>query len=346
MEAAMKTLVILVNRNNKTDTVECLESLRRCEGDFDVFVSDNGSTDGSLEAIAAWAEGRLPVDTSTPAWDSIRGHPLETPLVTWGVYATEDEAKADSRERWLTAASTGGSKGFPAGNNVGLRYGLTRAYDFFWILNNDTVVEPTALVRLVARMRADPEIGICGSTLLYYDPSDIVQAWGGCSFNRHLATSRQWGDGTPYTPPPPPDAFDGVVHIHGAAMFVSRRFVESVGLMNEALYLYFDEMDWTLRMGSLFKNGYEPLSVVYHKAGGTLGGYSRKPSRHRIYYVTVNRILFTRAHFPGSLPTVVAAILTQAAKNALRGRFEISGWILDDLLFGLTKARYPLTAIP
>src|SRR5580693_1580246 len=72
MDAAMKTRVILVNRNNKTDTVECLESLRRCEGDFDVFVADNGSTDGSLEAIAAWAEGRLPVDTSTPAWDSIR----------------------------------------------------------------------------------------------------------------------------------------------------------------------------------------------------------------------------------------------------------------------------------
>ena len=341
----MKTLIILVNRNNKTDTVECLESLRRLEGDFDVFVSDNGSTDGSLEAIAAWAQGRTPIDTSRPAWEGIRGHAIETQTVTWGVYATEDEAKADPRGRWLTAASTGGSRGFPAGNNVGLRYGLTRAYDYFWILNNDTVVEPTSLVRLTARMQADPTIGICGTTILHYGRPDVVQAWGGCSFNRRFVTSRQWGDGTPFSPPPPTDAFDGVAHIHGASMFVSRRFVEEVGLMNEALYLYYDEMDWTLRMGSRFKNGYEPASLVYHKGGGTLG-HSTKPSRHRIYYLTLNRILFTRAHFPGSLPFVIASLLGQAAKNALRGRLEISSWILKDLLFGLTSARYPLTAIP
>src|SRR5262249_18343971 len=136
----MRTLVILVNRNNKTDTIECLESLRRCEGDFDVFVSDNASTDGSMEAIRDWAEGRVPVDTSCTAWDAIRAHPIEVKEVTYGIYASEDEAKADPRRRWLTAASTGGSRGFPAGNNVGLRYGLARDYEYFWILNNDTVV--------------------------------------------------------------------------------------------------------------------------------------------------------------------------------------------------------------
>jgi GT2 family glycosyltransferase len=346
MDAVVKTLVILVNRNNKVDTVECLESLRRCEGEFDVFVSDNGSTDGSLEAIAAWAEGRVPVDTSAPAWAAIRDHALETQQVTWGVYASENEATQDRGERWLTAASTGGSRGFPAGNNVGLRYGLTRAYDFFWILNNDTVVEPTSLARVAARMQADPTIGICGSTLLYYHRPGVVQAWGGCSYNPNLASGQRLGDGNPFPPPPPRDAFDNVDHVFGAAMLVSRRFVETVGLMNEELYLYFDEMDWTIRMGSLFKNGYEPLSIVYHKLGGTLGGTMRKPSRHRIYYMTLNRILFTRTHFPRSLPSVVAAILAQAAKNALRGRFAISAWILQDLILGLTKARYPLTEIP
>ena len=46
------------------------------------------------------------------------------------------------------------------------------------------------------------------------------------------------------------------------------------------------------------------------------------------------------------MPTVIAAILAQAVKNALRGRFAISAWILGDLLLALTKARYPLTAIP
>src|SRR5262249_3994430 len=146
---------------------------------------DNASTDGSMEAIRDWAEGRVPVDTSSTAWDAIRAHPIEVKEVTYGIYASEDEAKADPRRRWLTAASTGGSRGFPAGNNVGLRYGLARDYEYFWILNNDTVVEPTALVRLAARMQSDPQIGVCGSTLAFYARPDIAQAWGGSTYYPH-----------------------------------------------------------------------------------------------------------------------------------------------------------------
>ena len=341
----MRTLVILVTRNNKHDTIECLESLRRCEGDFDVFVSDNASTDGTLQAIREWAEGGVQVDTSATAWDSIRDHPVEVKQVTYGIYASEEEAKADLRRRWLTVASTGGSKGFPAGNNVGMRYGLTRPYDYFWILNNDTVVEPTALVRLVAKMQSDPEIGICGSTLVFYFRPNVVQAWGGCTYKPGTATSQTYGASKPF-PPPPPDGEARFEFVLGAAMFCSRPFLETCGLMNDQLYLYFEEMDWTLRMRPHFKNGYEPASIVYHKHGGTMGGGKRKPSRHRIYYMTINRILFTRKHFPDSLPTVVAAILIQAVKNAVRGRLAISSWILKDLMFGLTGAQYPLREIP
>lgn len=342
----MRTLVILVTRNNKNDTIECLESLRRCEGDFDVFVSDNASTDGTLEGIRQWAEGAVPVDTSHTAWDSIRDHPIEVADVTYGIYASEEEAKADPRKRWLTVASTGGSKGFPAGNNVGMRYGLERDYDYFWILNNDTVVEPTALVRLVAKMQSDPQIGICGSTLVFYFRPNVVQAWGGCTYRPGTATSQTYGYGQAFPPPPPDQAAHGFDHVLGAAMFCSRPFLEKCGLMNAELYLYFEEIDWTLRMAPFFKNGYEPQSIVYHKHGGTMGGGRRKPSRHRIYYMTTNRILFTRKHYPKSLPTVVGAILIQAAKNLARGRFAVGLWVLNDLVNGLTRARYPLHEIP
>ncbi len=340
----MRTLVILVTRNNKTDTIECLESLRRCEGDFDVFVSDNASTDGTLEAIREWAEGRVAVATSSTAWDTIRDHPVEVKNVTYGIYASEEEAKADPRQRWLTVASTGGSKGFPAGNNVGMRYGLTRDYDYFWILNNDTVVEPTALVRLVAKMQSDPQIGICGSTLVFYHRPNVVQAWGAGAYDPRSASSRTIGEGQPFPPPPATDVLAGFDFVPGASMFCSRALLEQVGLMNDALYLYFEEMDWTLRMRPSFKNGYEPQSIVYHKQGGTMGGGRgrARPSRHRIYYMTTNRILFTRDHYRQWLPTVVATILIEAAKNAVRGRFSISSWILKDLINGLTKAQYPL----
>lgn len=343
----MRTLIVLVNRNNKRDTVECLESLRRLEGDFDVFVSDNASTDGSIEAIRSWAEGKLPIDTSSKAWDGIRNHPITVPDVSWGTYDTEEQAKADASPRWLTVASTGGSRGFPAGNNVGLRYGLTRGYDYFWVLNNDTVTDPKALRTLIARMQSDPSIGICGSTLLFYARPDMVQVLGGCNYNHRTASSLPVGYGQRFPLAPSlRTELRPMAHVLGAAMFVPRRVLETVGLMNEDLYLYFEEIDWTMRLGSRYRSAYEPASVVYHKHGGTMGGGVKKPSRHRIYYMTINRVLFTRRHYPASLPTVVLALLAQAAKNALRGRLAISSWVLRDTIFALTKAQYPLREIP
>lgn len=46
--------VIIVNWNNKTDTLACLDSLQRCHyPDLDIIVVDNASTDGSAELIIA-----------------------------------------------------------------------------------------------------------------------------------------------------------------------------------------------------------------------------------------------------------------------------------------------------
>jgi GT2 family glycosyltransferase len=58
------TSIILVNWNGRADTLACLQSLRRLDGgDFGVVVVDNGSADGSVEAIAAWAREAAP-----PGW--------------------------------------------------------------------------------------------------------------------------------------------------------------------------------------------------------------------------------------------------------------------------------------
>src|SRR4051794_36023579 len=42
---------ILLNWNGREDTLRCLAALRDVEGGFDVVVADNGSADGSVEAI-------------------------------------------------------------------------------------------------------------------------------------------------------------------------------------------------------------------------------------------------------------------------------------------------------
>src|SRR5690606_5006085 len=84
----------------------------------------------------------------------------------------------------LVLVRTGANLGFAGGNNVGLGYALARPdVDAVWLLNNDTVVHPEAARALIEIMARDPGIGICGSTLLYYDRPELVQALGGARYN-------------------------------------------------------------------------------------------------------------------------------------------------------------------
>src|SRR4051794_19685469 len=53
--------VVIVNWNSKDDLLECLESLRaQTDQDFEAIVVDNGSADGSCEAVrSGYPEARL-----------------------------------------------------------------------------------------------------------------------------------------------------------------------------------------------------------------------------------------------------------------------------------------------
>ncbi|MDP2753778.1 MAG: glycosyltransferase [Nitrospirota bacterium] len=47
-----KVSIILLNRNGKEDTIECLESLKHITcPNYEILLVDNGSTDGSVECL-------------------------------------------------------------------------------------------------------------------------------------------------------------------------------------------------------------------------------------------------------------------------------------------------------
>ena len=76
------------------------------------------------------------------------------------------------------------NRGFAAGNNMALSYCLRRGDGpYFWLLDNDTVVEENALEELVTHFRTGvaerAPLGMLGSKELYYDAPDRIQAMGG-----------------------------------------------------------------------------------------------------------------------------------------------------------------------
>jgi len=320
---AAKVYILLLNWNGWRDTIECLESVFRLDyPDFRVIVCDNDSADGSLEKIRNWAEGKLPVHVT----EEHPLHGLSSPPVAKPVSVTEydrnmAEAGGDGSENVrLVLIGTGANLGFAGGNNVGLRYAMARDdFSFVWLLNNDTVVQPDALTWLVRRMEERPAAGICGSLLPYYDAPDIIWTAGGGTFNRWLAKSCSLDDRRPVSEATEQGEIERQMnYVAGASMLVSKGFLDDVGLMCEDYFLYFEEPDWYFRGSSRYSLAYADKSIVYHKVGISTARRDAGPDRTAESFYFRAQLLFTAKFFPLALPMVLARVMVNRFKSALR----------------------------
>lgn len=327
----MRVFVVLVNYNGWRDTVECLESLScSTHPDFRVIVCDNGSTDGSIGRITAWAEAR--------------GAGLGA------VVMTRREAEAGGTPQGagdLVLIDCGGNLGFAGGNNVGLRYALAAGdCDLVWLLNNDTAVHPDAMGSLVRRLAETPRAGLACSTLVHYHDRARVQALGGGWYCAPLALAWHLGRLTRWPRQVNPRAVEAhMSYPVGASLMVTRPFLEAVGLLCEDYFLYFEELDWMLRNAGRFGVVYAPDSLVYHKVGGSIGTSSHPGRKSYLcdYWSVRNRIFFTRRWFPWALPTVYLALCATLIARILLGRWDRVGLVLGLMAGGWrrTPAQVP-----
>ena len=134
------TVIVLINWNGADDTIECLRSLDRAQGDFMVVVADNGSLDDSLDRI-----GRVIPELS-----------FKTDLLPLG-------------RNW----------GFAVGNNRAIDYARVYNPDSYLLLNNDTVVEPDFLKKLQEYHSTHRFVKILGPLICYCSERRKIWSCGG-----------------------------------------------------------------------------------------------------------------------------------------------------------------------
>lgn len=135
------TAIIILNWNGADDTLACLDSLAKAEGEFRVYVVDNGSSDDSLQRIGKWFD-------SHSAFDG-RLIPLDK------------------------------NYGFAIGNNKGIAIARKDNPDSYLLLNNDTEVVPDFLIRLQTFSASYPEYRVLTPKInYYYDKSKIWNCGG------------------------------------------------------------------------------------------------------------------------------------------------------------------------
>ncbi|MFT4797988.1 MAG: GT2 family glycosyltransferase [Candidatus Azotimanducaceae bacterium] len=308
------TSIVMLNWNGASDTIECLESvLRLRRAEFRVIVCDNGSSDSSLERISAWAR--------------VAGIPFQQ--VRAGQQIIPPLAK-------LVLIDNGANLGFAAGNNTGIELALALLETtHVWLLNNDTIIEPNALEEMLRRMAQDQTLGACGSLIKFYDDRSIIQAVGGCSFNFNTGIASQTlGRYLPDTTVIDVSEYEAKMdYISGASMLLSRGYLETIGLMEESYFLYYEEIDWAVRAKGQFRLGIAVNSVVYHKEGSGTGSASFKSAASPVseFYMIRSKLRFMRKHLRHHLPTVYLTTFAQALNRFRRGEWQAGSAILTAL---------------
>jgi N-acetylglucosaminyl-diphospho-decaprenol L-rhamnosyltransferase len=163
--------------------------------------------------------------------------------------------------------------GYTGGNNLGMRESCGR---YVLVLNPDTEVLGDALRTMVSYMDEHRQVGVVGPQLLWPDgsvqssrrrfptictalvESTLLQKW----FPRHPTIRRY------YVLDRPDSVVSEVDWVQGACLMVRREVIEEVGLLDEAYFMYSEELDWQRRIAAAgWKVVYLPLAQIVHHEG-------------------------------------------------------------------------------
>ncbi len=288
----MRLSVIIVSYNVSAFLEQCLLSVRRAlagvEGE--VWVVDNASSDDSVDMVRR----RFP----------------EVNLI-----ANKENV------------------GFAAANNQAIR--RSRG-DYVLLLNPDTLVEEDTFRHCLAFMEAHPDAGAVGVRMLDGSGQYLPESKRGFP-TPWVSFSKMIGLGALF---PRSQRFNGYYMGHldphqthpvevlaGCFMFIRRTALERAGLLDEAFFMYGEDIDLSYRLWQAgFHNYYYPQTRILHYKGES----TQKDFRYvRRFYEAM--IIFARKHFrhrgAGLLVLVLQVAIALRALIALLVRAVHRTWL-------------------
>ena len=174
---------------------------------------------------------------------------------------------------WVYVVANEENVGFIRASNQGIEASRGR---YVLLLNPDTEVLGNALSSMVDYAESHPRVGALGPQLLYPDgsiqssrrrfptlatafvESTVLQQW----LPRNRVLDRY------YLIDQPDDVTQEVDWVVGACMLIRREAIDQVGLLDESVFMYSEELDWCRRAKSAgWRVVHLPMAQVTHHEG-------------------------------------------------------------------------------
>jgi GT2 family glycosyltransferase len=283
----MKLSVIIVNYNVRAYLEQCLravvEAMKGIDGD--VFVVDNQSTDGSVEMVQA----KFP-----------------------GVRLIANQVNV----------------GFSRANNQAIRESTA---EYVVLLNPDTVVGEDVFEKVLAFMDAHPKAGGLGVRMIDGTgrflpeskrglPTPSVAFYKIIGLTRLFPRSKVFG--RYHLGHLAEDRAAPIEILSGACMFMRKRTLDEVGLLDESFFMYGEDIDLSYRitLGG-YENWYFPQAHIIHYKGES----TKKSSVNYVFVFYNAMAIFAKKHFTRKRPDLLSGLINASiylsAAGAIVTRF-------------------------
>lgn len=296
----MKLSIIIVNYNVKYFLEQCLISVKRAISgiEAEVIVVDNASSDASCEMVKA----KFP---------------------------------------WAKLIQSESNLGFSKGNNVGIE---TAKGEYVLLLNPDTVVAEDTFVKCIAFMDSHTDAGALGVHMVDGKGNFLPESKRGLP-TPAAAFYKTFGLAALF----PKSKIFGKYHLgflleketnqieilSGAFMLMRKAALDKTGLLDEAFFMYGEDIDLSYRIIKAgYKNYYFPETTIIHYKGES----TRKTSVNYVKIFYKAMIIFSKKHFSGNQSGLFSffinlAIIFRGALTVLANVFSSSYlFIIDALL--------------
>lgn len=160
--------------------------------------------------------------------------------------------------------------GFAGGNNVAMKYAVMAGADYVWLLNNDTVVEPDSLSKLVVEAEKSLKIGLVSPVIHHYCNRENVEFMGAyADFADFKITLVKHPNELER------QSVRRNLILWGTALLIKREVIETVGYLSEKYFAYAEDCDYSIRaLRSNYQTSVRLDANIFHKGARSTGSHS------------------------------------------------------------------------
>jgi GT2 family glycosyltransferase len=149
------------------------------------------------------------------------------------------------------------NSGFGDANNIGAHLALAAGDEYIWILNNDTLVSPDAVEKLIEFSQSHLEIHLIGASIYEMHSKNSIQSYGCGQVDFTLGKARLVTDR---------EELNRCDYVTGTSLFMKTRDFLALGGFDTTFFMYWEDTDLSFKARSKnMRLGIAVDAKIYHK---------------------------------------------------------------------------------